>query len=277
MRIEISDIKLKKGSNFCLEIPSLIINQGELVAISGESGAGKSTLLDLISALEIPEKGDVFYGGLSTRSKSGVRKVREDISYVFQTPENNFFSKTVYEEILFPDKLTRKNYPSMTLRLKNILSEVELKEDVLEKSPFNLSGGEKRKVALATALIKTPKILLLDEPFSSLDPESRVFLLQKIKGLSKKGMTVITVTHNSDILSQMDRVILLKEGKVGYSGKPDNILSSRYKCYDYSINIPKVTEISEALFMKGYNVKITSKEDELIKEILALKEEKNSD
>ncbi len=271
MRIELQNIKYKYNSDFGIEIDNLIINSGETVAVVGKTGSGKTTFLNLLAALLPFDKGEYFYGGESVKNKAGLKKLRSDVGYVFQFPEKSLFEKTIKKELLYSLRKTGLTEEEKEGRLKETVEKFALKEFDLSESPHGLSGGEKRRLALASVFIKKPKVLLLDEPISGLDAVTREAFLDGLESLGKTGVTVVMVTHSPEAASRMKRLISFDRGKVKFDGESRAVFQDRYKCYSVGINPPEITEISEILYKKGYDIKPTPDIRNLISQILRVK------
>jgi len=206
---------------------NLKIEEGECVLIGGCTGSGKSTLLQIMASLLEPTSGYVLYDG---ERKKGY-EVRRKLGVAFQYPEDQFFAETVYEEVSFA---VRNFYPGEdpTPFVKRALEFVGLDyEEYKDRSPFFLSGGEKRRVAIASVIVHDPEVLLLDEPFVGLDLEGRHDLVEIIKRGKEKGKTIVVVSHNLEVIfSIVDRVIFLEKGRVVFDGGKGEFLM-RYKEY----------------------------------------------
>ena len=207
-----------KGTPFqigALKGVSVDFELGEIVGVIGHTGSGKSTLLQHLNGLLKPESGEVFFQDENIwSSKENVRKCRFGVGLCFQYPEHQLFESTVFEDIAFGPKNMGLSESEIKERVLESIKFVGLTEDYLDKSPFDLSGGEKRRVAIAGVISMKPKVLVLDEPTAGLDPKERVRLRTFMKELSKDAI-VITATHVvSDVETVADEILLLKEGQL---------------------------------------------------------------
>jgi energy-coupling factor transport system ATP-binding protein len=214
---------------------SFYVNEGEIVGIIGMTGSGKSTLLKLISGQFKPESGVREYS--KKISKDGKTLIRGKIGFVFQYPEDQLFEETIFDDVAFGPKQfgveEEKIEKLVTDSLKFMDFEVE---NIKMRSPFDLSGGQKRKVAIAGILALDPEIIVMDEPTSGLDPMSKWNFLETLKKLNKSGKTIILVSHDLEAISSIsDRVVIISEGKTVESGQPVEIFSKVQKLIDLKI------------------------------------------
>ncbi len=201
------ETKVLDGVSFRLE-------HGENLGILGPTGSGKSTLIQLLNALLIPTQGEVLVDGLNTKDKKNGSKIRELVGVVFQYPENQFFEDKVYDEIAFGARNLKLSEEKVRERVLEAINFLELSADILQKSPFEISGGEKRKVAIASILVRKPKYLVLDEPFAGMDYPGTRALLSLFKNLKGK-CSIIVVTHTLDeLLGLVDKLLFLYKGRV---------------------------------------------------------------
>ena len=246
---------------------NLSINDGEVVGIVGETGSGKSTFLKLLSGILKPFSGQILVDGKIIDFNNFT------VGMVFQYPEHQLFAGTVYDDIAFGPRNLRKTKEETNLIVNKAIKFVDLPSKILIESPFNLSGGEKRRVAIAGVVAMEPKVLILDEPTASLDLKSRNLLIKQLKDYHKeKGTTIILVSHDmNDIIDLCDRVILMKAGKVE---KYLNTMDFFYKTENlnsFGIKIPPIIEIVKILKNKGYKISSNIKNvEEAEKEILKL-------
>ena len=200
--IEIKNLSYKYENNdkfpYAIKDINLNIDKGDFIAIIGNTGSGKSTLIKHINALIKPTSGELLYDGINIFSKDyNLKELRRKIGMVFQYPDYQLFAETVLEDVSYAATnygYNKEESEKMALNILNILGIENLKD----RSPFLLSGGEKRKVAFAGSIVLNPEIIILDEPEAGLDPSSRVFLFGLLKDLNKKGKTIIFITHNLD-------------------------------------------------------------------------------
>jgi energy-coupling factor transport system ATP-binding protein len=221
MKIECIDVSYRyevPGNEWAIRDISFALDQGEKVAVIGPAGSGKTTLIQLLDALILPEKGDIRYDGESVLTLAKSKKlysVRRRIGVLFQFPEHQFFHETAYEELTF----ALKNFfdfdeQEIMRRAQDAAERFQLEIDMLKQtSPFHLSSGEKRKFALASALVSSPEVLILDEPTAGMDASGRAELTRIIAGL--KDVTVVLITHNlEDFLGLIDRCIVLSRARL---------------------------------------------------------------
>lgn len=233
---------------------SLSLEDGGFIGLMGHTGSGKSTLVQIIGGLEKPTEGSVVIDGQTLHSKEcDMRAMRFKIGLVMQYPEYQLFEETVFRDIAFGPT-------NMGLSEQEIRDRVELaadlagvKRELLEKSPFELSGGQKRRAAIAGILAMQPKILILDEPTAGLDPAGREELLHKIRDLHKRlGITVLFVSHSmEDIASMADRIIVMNRGEAVMNGRPGEIFSRAEQLRGMGLSVPGITDICDGLRKRG--------------------------
>ena len=249
-----------KGTPFqigALKGVSVDFESGEIVGVIGHTGSGKSTLLQHLNGLLKPESGEVFFQDENIwSSKENVRKCRFGVGLCFQYPEHQLFESTVYEDIAFGPKNMGLSENEIKERVLESIKFVGLTEDYLEKSPFDLSGGEKRRVAIAGVISMKPKVLVLDEPTAGLDPVGKNDLLDLIKHYNKTtGSTVIFVSHNMDDVALVaDRVLVLSEGNIVMSGTVEEVYSRGDELLKLGLDVPEITRVLLKLKENGYDV-----------------------
>ncbi len=249
-----------KGTPFetgALRGVSLDFEQGEIVAVIGHTGSGKSTLLQHLNGLLKADSGEVLFEGKDIHSsKEALKNCRFNVGLCFQYPEQQLFESTVYADIAFGPKNMGLSEEEIKSRVYESISFVGLTEDYLEKSPFDLSGGEKRRVAIAGILSMQPKVLILDEPTAGLDPVGKNNLLQLIKDYNKKaGSTIIFVSHNMDDVAVVaDRVIVMNKGKVEISGTIEEVYSRGEKLASLGLDVPEITTVFLSLKKAGFDL-----------------------
>ena len=243
-----------KGSPFerkALDNVSLVINQGEFVGIIGHTGSGKSTLVQHFNGILKPTSGRVIVDGIDTSNK-GLKELRKKVGIVFQYPEQQLFEETVYKDIAFGLKQLNQKEDEIDKKIRKVIKIVGLNEDVLEKSPFELSGGQKRRVAIAGILVMEPSILVLDEPAAGLDPKGRneIFgFLQKLYNQTK--ITIIIVSHNMEEVAKIvNRVIVINKGKIAMDGSPREIFSNVSELENIGLSAPQITYLMKKLKKK---------------------------
>ncbi|MGL4403344.1 MAG: ATP-binding cassette domain-containing protein [Fusobacteriaceae bacterium] len=220
--------------------------------IVGTTGTGKSTFLQTLSKLREPLGGEVFYLGESLNKKEGLKKFRDDSGIMFQYTDKQFFNHTIREEILFNLKKREKNKDKREIKLKEIMQFLNLSENILERSPFELSGGQKRMVALASIIITDPSILILDEPTVGLDIESKELFFSVIKKLRERGVTVFQISHfMEDVIQYGDSVTILSNGEIRYYPKTD-ILLDEVTLEKAGLEPPEIVSITKIFRKWGY-------------------------
>jgi len=225
------------------------IQRGEFIGIIGHTGSGKSTLIQHLNGLLKPTSGEILLNGKNIwESKASIRDVRFRVGLVFQYPEYQLFEETVYKDIAFGPKnmgLTEDDIHDRVLRAANF---VGIKEEDLEKSPFDLSGGNKRRVAIAGVIAMEPEVVIFDEPTAGLDPAGCESILQNIKEYQKStGATVLMVSHCMDDVAKLaDRLIVLSEGTLAITGTPEEVFQQADYLTRIGLTVPQTT----SLFMK---------------------------
>ncbi len=237
---------------------SLDIEKGELVGIIGHTGSGKSTLIQHFNGLLEPHKGRVFVDGndiWSSENRKSIRRVRFAVGLCFQYPEYQIFEEDVYREIAFGPKQMGLDENEIDRRVRRSLDFVGLREELLSKSPFDLSGGQKRRVAIASILAMEPQVLVLDEPCAGLDPKGRDKILSLIKDYQNQmGNTVILVSHSmEDVARVCSKVIVMNKGELAMYGTVSEVYSHGQELYDMGLNVPQVTQIFLRLKELGVN------------------------
>ena len=236
---------------------NLQINEGEFIGVIGHTGSGKSTLVQHFNGLIRPTEGQVLFDGKDIWAEpKKIRNIRFKIGLVFQYPEYQLFEETCYKDICFGPKNMGLSGDDLHERVIEASEFVGLKPELLEKSPFDLSGGEKRRVAIAGVIAMDPKILILDEPTAGLDPHGRDVILSQIKQYQRSsGTTVILVSHSmEDVAKIADRVLVMNKGKVAMFGTVDEIFSKAEDLRSMGLAIPQVTRIFIKLKHMGYDV-----------------------
>ena len=236
-----------------LEIPD-----GSLVALIGHTGSGKSTLIQHFNALVKPTSGKITVDGIDvTDNKADLRLVRRTVGLVFQYPEHQLFEETVYKDIAFGPKNMGLSEAEIDERVRKSASLVGIKEKHLDRSPFDLSGGEKRRVAIAGVLAMNPKVLILDEPTAGLDPKGRDGILSLIKNLHRENpeMIIIFVSHSmEDVAKTAEYVIVMNEGHVEMQGSVAEIFTKAERLQEIGLNVPQITLLADKLKKAGYNL-----------------------
>lgn len=234
------------------------IEDGSLVALIGHTGSGKSTLIQHFNALVKPTSGKIIINGIDvTAPKADLRLVRKTVGLVFQYPEHQLFEETVYKDIAFGPKNMGFSDEKIDKRLRESAALVGLKEKHLTRSPFDLSGGQKRRVAIAGVLAMNPKVLILDEPTAGLDPKGRDEILATIKKLHEenKEMIIIFVSHSmEDVAKTAERVIVMNDGHVEMQGTVAEVFAQAEHLQKIGLNVPQVTLLTDKLRLAGYDL-----------------------
>ncbi len=249
-----------KGSPFekkALDNVSFEIEDGEFVALIGHTGSGKSTLIQLLNGLIKPDEGKIYIDGTDICSgKVDMKKVRSTVGIVFQYPEYQLFEETVYKDIAYGPSNMGKTPEEISVIINEVLPLVGLDSSVLEKSPFELSGGQKRRVAIAGVLAMQPKILILDEPTAGLDPAGRADIFSCIKALhEKKNVTIILVSHSmEDVANTVKKIMVVSDSKLVAFGTPAEIFRDSEALKNIGLNVPQVTRVVNHLKQKGIHL-----------------------
>ena len=234
------------------------IEDGSLVALIGHTGSGKSTLIQHFNALVKPTSGKIIINGIDvTAPKADLRLVRKTVGLVFQYPEHQLFEETVYKDIAFGPKNMGFSDEEIDKRVRESAALVGLKEKHLTRSPFDLSGGQKRWVAIAGVLAMNPKVLILDEPTAGLDPKGRDEILATIKKLHEenKEMIIIFVSHSmEDVAKTAERVIVMNDGHVEMQGTVAEVFAQAEHLQKIGLNVPQVTLLTDKLRLAGYDL-----------------------
>ena len=234
------------------------IKDGSLVALIGHTGSGKSTLIQHFNALVKPTSGKIIINGIDvTAPKADLRLVRKTVGLVFQYPEHQLFEETVYKDIAFGPKNMGFSDEKIDKRVRESAALVGLKEKHLMRSPFDLSGGQKRRVAIAGVLAMNPKVLILDEPTAGLDPKGRDEILATIKKLHEenKEMIIIFVSHSmEDVAKTAERVIVMNDGHVEMQGTVAEVFAQAEHLQKIGLNVPQVTLLTDKLRLAGYDL-----------------------
>ena len=242
-----------------VENVNLSVEKGAFVGVIGHTGSGKSTLIQMLNGLIRPTSGQVLLNGEDIWAKpKEIRRVRFQVGMVFQYPEYQLFEETVIKDIMFGPKNMGLSDEEALKRAKEAAHFTDLKPELLEKSPFELSGGEKRRAAIAGVIAMDPEVLILDEPAAGLDPKGRDDILDQIAYLHKQSdMTVILVSHSmEDIARYADRIVVMNKGAVMYNGTPKEVFAHYQELEKIGLAAPQVTYIMHDLKEKGLPVKV---------------------
>lgn len=235
---------------------NLHITAGELVAIIGHTGSGKSTLIQHFNALLKPTSGRVLIDGIDTGTpKQDLRAVRKKVGLVFQYPEHQLMEETVRKDIAFGPRNLGLPEDEIEDRVLVAAKSIGLKDELLDKSPFELSGGEKRRVAIAGVLAMEPDALVLDEPTAGLDPAGRDELLGLIQQLNDCGMTIVLVSHSmEDVANTARRIIVINNAQIAYDGSVAEVFSHVKELTDMGLSVPQVSLVIDRLRARGVDL-----------------------
>lgn len=249
-----------EGTPFCvtaLDKVNIEIEKGEIVAVIGHTGSGKSTLMQLLNGLLKPASGRVLIDGEDIRSSKAKKlETRFRVGLCFQYPEYQLFENTVYEDIAFGPKNMGMSKAEVDKRVRDAAKYVGIPDYAFTTHPFDLSGGEKRRVAIAGVISMEPEILILDEPTSGLDPKGREQILSLIKNYrDRTGKTVIIVSHSmNDVAKIASKVIVMYNSKVIMTGTVDEVFNQSEKLCEIGLSVPQITEVFSKLHTMGYPV-----------------------
>lgn len=241
-----------------IEDISILVEKGDFIGIIGHTGSGKSTLVQHLNGLLKPTSGTILLDGKDIHSdKNFTRQARFKVGLCFQYPEYQLFENTVYEDIAFGPKNMKLSKEEIKERVLRAAEFVGVRNDMLQKSPFDLSGGEKRRVAIAGVMAMQPEILILDEPSAGLDPKGRKVISEMIEQYRKNtGSTVIVVSHSmEDVAESADKVLVMNKGKVEYFASVDEVFSNAEHLVEIGLNVPEITKVFLALKKQGYDVR----------------------
>ena len=253
---------------------SLSIGEGEFVGVIGHTRSGKSTLVNIMGGIVKPTTGKVYIDGEDiTEMKSVTKKLGGKIGVVFQYPEYQLFEETVYKDIAFGPKNLGLDKNEVDKRVRDAAKMTNIKEELFDKSPFELSGGQKRRVAIAGILSMKPKMLILDEPAAGLDPKGREEILGQIKALhTEHGITVILVSHSMDDVAEIcEKIIVMSGGKVLKYSNMDSVFKNSSDLKANGLSVPEITEIMIKLKESGLPVRDDIfRMDDALAEIISL-------
>lgn len=236
---------------------NLQIQDGQFIGIIGHTGSGKSTLVQHLNGLMKATSGTIYYNGQDIYDKDySLKELRSKVGLVFQYPEHQLFEVDVFSDVCFGPKNLGLDPKEVQLRAFEALKKVGLPDELFYQSPFELSGGQKRRVAIAGVLAMKPDVLVLDEPTAGLDPKGRDEILQQIKQLQQEtGMTIILVSHSmEDVAEYVDRIIVMNKGKVMYDDIPREVFKHYKELEEVGLAAPQVTYILHDLQKNGLNV-----------------------
>lgn len=238
---------------------NLNIEEGKITAIIGKTGSGKSTLVEHLNALLVPSSGSLEIEDtiiLPGKKNKGLKALRKKVGLVFQLSEYQLFEETILKDVAFGPKNYGTSEQEAIAKAKLALKMVGIDESYYETSPFDLSGGQKRRIAIAGILALEPKIIVLDEPTAGLDPKGSQEMIDLFVKLNKKaGITVILVTHDNEIVyNYADNTILMADGEVKYSGNTLELFNDKEKVKEFNILEPKILSVKNALNEKGFKI-----------------------
>ncbi len=236
---------------------NLVIPDGQFIGLIGHTGSGKSTLVQHLNGLLAPTSGNIYYNGADIHdSDYNKKELRSKVGLVFQYPEHQLFEIDVFTDVCFGPKNLGLDKKETELRAYAALKQVGLEDEYFYQSPFDLSGGQKRRVAIAGVLAMKPEVLILDEPTAGLDPKGRDEILDQIAKLREEtGMTVILVSHSmEDVAKYVDRIIVMNRGKVMFDNEPKEVFRHYKELEQVGLAAPQVTYIMQSLRSNGLNV-----------------------
>ena len=240
-----------------VENVNLSVEKGAFVGVIGHTGSGKSTLIQMLNGLIRPTSGQVLLNGEDIWAKpKEIRRVRFQVGMVFQYPEYQLFEETVIKDIMFGPKNMGLSDEEALKRAKEAAHFTDLKPELLEKSPFELSGGEKRRAAIAGVIAMDPEVLILDEPAAGLDPKGRDVILAQISEYHRqRGNTILLVSHSmEDIAKYVERMIVMNKGEKAFDGVPREVFSHYKELEAMGLAAPQITYIMHALGERGLHV-----------------------
>lgn len=238
---------------------NLEIKEGEFIGIVGHTGSGKSTLIQHMNGLLKPTSGEIYFHGQDIHDKDFDRKaLRNKVGLVFQYPEYQLFGVSVFEDICFGPRNMGLPELEVEMRAYEAMKQVGLGEDLLDVSPFELSGGQKRRVAIAGILAMRPEMLILDEPTAGLDPAGRDEILHLLAKLhEKQNMTIVLVSHSmEDVAQYAKRMLVMRQGKIVLDGRPAEIFTYAKELEQIGLDVPQVTKVLTGLKGRGIDVDI---------------------
>ena len=257
-----------------LDNVSFRVNRGEFIGVIGHTGSGKSTLIQHLNGLLKPTSGEVLLDGKSIwTDKKTTRQARFRVGLVFQYPEYQLFEETVYKDIAFGPKNMGLSQEEIDRRVREAAGFVGLTEKQLEVSPFDLSGGQKRRVAIAGVIAMEPEVLILDEPTAGLDPSGRADILGNIEAYRKaKNATIMMVSHSmEDVARLTDRLLVMSGSKLAMDGTPMEVFTRAQELVDMGLSIPQVTQVFLRLQQLGLDVTPVYTIDQAVAQLKAIR------
>lgn len=236
---------------------SFSVNEGEIIGIIGHTGSGKSTLVQHLNGLLKPTEGTVLFQDKDIWEKpKKIRDIRSKVGLVFQYPEYQLFEETVYQDIAYGPKNMGLSGDELKIRVEEICELLNISKDYFEKSPFDLSGGEKRRVAIAGVMAMRPEVIVFDEPIAGLDPKGRFDVIKMIESYRKTyNATVIIISHNmEDMAILADKLLVMNNGSLAMFGKTEDVFSNAEELQKIGLNVPIVTRVMKRLKEKGVDI-----------------------
>ncbi|MBQ6884769.1 MAG: energy-coupling factor transporter ATPase [Clostridia bacterium] len=236
---------------------SFSISKGEVIGIIGHTGSGKSTLVQHLNGLLKATEGEILLDGVNIwENKKNIRAIRSRVGLVFQYPEYQLFEDTVYRDIAFGPKNMGLSDDEIANRIYEVCDLVGIKRDYLDKSPFDLSGGEKRRVAIAGVMAMQPEIIIFDEPVAGLDPQGRANVIKMINDYSKRyNATVLIISHNMEDMALIaDKLLVMNKGELAIFDTTENVFRQHERLIRMGLNVPIVTQVMLSLKQKGIDV-----------------------
>lgn len=243
-------------NRWALQNISFTVNESDFLGIAGHTGSGKSTLLQHMNGLLDPTRGRITLDGANLADKAARKQCRAAVGVVFQYPERQLFAATVYDDVAFGPRNLKLDDAEVDRCVRASLESVGLScDEIGNASPFELSGGQQRRVAFAGVLAMNPQVLVLDEPTAGLDPEAKAMFLQLIDSLHAQGMTVVMVSHNMDDLARFcNRIIVLNQGQLVLEGTPEQVFSHKEELHAIGLDIPTAQHLANNLRARGVSL-----------------------
>lgn len=247
--------------SFALNDVSFEIPSGSFVAVIGHTGSGKSTLVQHLNGLYKPTSGTVYFNGEDIFAEGyDLKKLRTKVGLVFQYPEYQLFEENVIKDVMFGPLNMGLSKEEAEKKAKKALRQVRMSEDLFERSPFDLSGGQKRRVAIAGVLAMDPEVLILDEPTAGLDPRGRNYILGMLEELHReRGITIILVSHSMDDVAECaDLLMVLKDAELKFFDKPKEVFKNVDELESYGLAVPEITYLAKELIEAGLDMDPTA-------------------
>lgn len=241
-----------------LDDVSFTVNDGEYIGLIGHTGSGKSTLVQIMDGLIKPTDGGVYYNGENIGDDDfDMKKYRSKVGLVFQYPEHQLFEEDAFTDVCFGPKNLGLPQSEVQLRAYEALKTVGIKDEDFYQSPFDLSGGEKRRVAIAGVLAMKPDMLILDEPTAGLDPKGRTEILELISRLhTEENITIVLVSHSmDDVARYADRILVMNKSHLVFDDTPKNVFMYRKELDEMGLAVPEVTKVMQLIASRGINVR----------------------